>query len=149
MKNWRKGLIVASFVGILALPVGIMGGGHVLEKSPSFCNSCHEMKASYEGWIQSGASKDHPDCISCHSGEGISGMLESKIRGLRMIGKHFLRLAPREGRIRAAMPEHFCLKCHAPDKVVDSHLPFRIQGETCADCHKHREGWNFVGQIEQ
>ena len=147
MRNWGKGLIVAGSIGILALPAAVITGGYFLEKSPSFCNSCHEMRASYNGWLSSGAAKDHPDCISCHRGEGLSGLLESEFRGMRMIGKHFFGKQTSDWPIQAKMPEYFCLKCHSENKIVDSHAMFRIEKQTCADCHKHREGWKFLGQF--
>ena len=62
------------------------------------------MRSSYDGWILSGAAKDHPDCISCHRGEELSGLLESKIRGLRMIGKHFFGERSDDQSVQARLP---------------------------------------------
>jgi len=140
---------LVGLASIVALPAGVIWGGHVLEHSPSFCASCHEMQPSYEGWIASGASKNHPTCIECHKGEGLSAVLESEIRGLRMIGIHFFGNREEGRPIEAKMPEAFCLKCHSGEDVVMSHVPFQTGGKTCADCHKHRVGWKFKGQEQE
>jgi cytochrome c-type protein NapC len=143
MMNWKEGLVVAVTVGILALPAGLIGGGHLLEQSPSFCNSCHEMAPSYEAWIATGAAEHHPNCMDCHSGAGLAGVLESQLRGLRMIGKHFLERRDPRLSIEAEVPDYFCLKCHSKEKTVADHSMLRIEGQTCANCHNHREGWKF------
>lgn len=132
-----------------ALPIGAIWGGHRLEQSPSFCNSCHEMQPSVAAWKTSGADQGHPDCITCHSGAGLAGVLESQVRGLRMIGVHFFGSPKPISDIRATMPETFCLKCHAADAMVEVHAPFQTAGQTCGDCHKHRAGWKFKGQMRQ
>jgi nitrate/TMAO reductase-like tetraheme cytochrome c subunit len=149
MNPWRKFFVAVGLASIIAVPVGLVWGGRVLEHSPSFCASCHEMRPSYDGWMASGAAKYHPDCIVCHGGEGIPGVLESELRGVRMIGMHFFGKRNQDQAIRAKMPEAFCLKCHASEKVLASHSMLRVEGRTCADCHKHRAGWKFKGQLQQ
>jgi cytochrome c nitrite reductase small subunit len=135
------GLMVVS-----VLPLSLIWGGRMLEHHPAFCASCHEMQPSYDGWMASGAAKAHHDCIQCHSGEGLGGLLESEWRGLRMIGKHFFGRQQPDRPITAVLPEQFCLKCHVRDKLVASHAPFQTAGRTCSDCHKHLIGWKFSGQ---
>jgi nitrate/TMAO reductase-like tetraheme cytochrome c subunit len=149
MNVWRKIFVVLGFTSIIAVPAGLIWGGRVLERSPIFCGSCHEMKPSYDGWMASGAAKEHPTCIECHSGDGLSGILESEIRGMRMIGMHFFGKEESGHPIRVKMPEAFCLKCHSGEKLVASHSMFRTEGQTCADCHKHGAGWKFKGQMQQ
>jgi len=141
--------VAVGVAAVVIVPAGIMWGGRMLEHSPSFCRSCHEMQPGYDGWMASGAAKYHPDCIGCHSGEGIGGVLESELRGVRMIGIHFFgNRAPGQS-IEAKVPEAFCLKCHASEKVLASHAMLRVEGRTCPDCHKHRVGWKFRGQLQQ
>lgn len=148
MSRWRKFFVAVGLASIIALPAGLIWGGRVLEHSPSFCASCHEMRPSYDGWMASGAAKYHPDCIGCHSGEGIAGVFESELRGTRMIGIHFLGNEKPEHIIRTKIPEAFCLKCHATEKVTASHSMLWTEGRTCADCHKHKVGWKFSGQVQ-
>lgn len=149
MRSLRKVLILGGMISILALPVGLIGGGHKLEQSPSFCDSCHEMAASYKEWKSSGAAMHHPTCIECHSGVGLAGILESEVRGVRMIGKHLIGGHSPGQPIKADVPDYFCLKCHAREKTVSEHSLLKIEGQRCADCHKHREGWSFVGQFPE
>jgi len=85
MNRWRKFFVVLGFASIMALPAGLIWGGRVLERNPSFCGSCHEMQPSYDGWMVSGAAKDHPTCIECHSEEGFYGILESEVRGIGLL----------------------------------------------------------------
>ena len=87
--------------------------------------------------------------IEYHKGEGLSGVLESEVRGLRMMGIHFFGNREEGQAIKAKMPEAFCLKCHSEGEVVSSHVPFQTGGQTCADCHKHRVGWKFKGQEQE
>ena len=140
--------MVVGLMVVPILPVALIWGGRVLEHHPAFCASCHEMQPSYDGWMASGAAKYHPDCIECHSRIGLSGVLESEFRGVRMLGLHLFGQSHSGQAIRATMPEAFCLKCHAGEKVVASHVPFHTEGRTCADCHKHRIGWKFSGQVQ-
>ena len=140
--------MVAGVMAIPLVPVVLVWGGRALEHRPVFCASCHEMQASYDGWMASGAAKDHPDCIQCHGADGLAGTLESELRGVRMVGLHFFGQRTGGQMIHATMPESWCLKCHAGEKVVASHVPFHTEGRTCADCHKHRIGWKFSGQVQ-
>ena len=148
MLNGKRLTSMSLVIAIFALPTFIAWGGRYLERSPSFCASCHEMRPSYDGWTASGAAKYHADCITCHGGEGLSGILEAEARGVRMLGVHFFGGGKSGAAIRAKMPEAICLRCHSSEKVMASHTMFRTQGQTCADCHKHRMGWKFRGEVQ-
>jgi cytochrome c nitrite reductase small subunit len=148
MLPWKRILLVAGLVSIVALPGGLIWGGRVLEHSPNFCGSCHEMRPSYNGWMASGAVNGHPDCITCHIGVGLPAVLESEVRGVRMMGLHFFGNRKPGSAIHANVPERFCLRCHEGEKLIASHAMFRTEGRTCSDCHKHRAGWQFKGQVE-
>ncbi|MBI1820881.1 MAG: cytochrome C [Nitrospirae bacterium] len=132
---------------VFIVPFGAMWGGRFLEHSPSFCISCHEMQPSYDGWIASGASKHHPDCIQCHSGPGLQGVLESEWRGLHFLKVHYFGHRKANQPFRVKMPEEFCLQCHSAGKLMEAHRPFQTGGHTCADCHKHNPGWKFKGEL--
>jgi nitrate/TMAO reductase-like tetraheme cytochrome c subunit len=148
MNHWRRYLLVIGLASVVVVPTGLIWGGRVLERLPSFCASCHEMQPSYDGWMASGAAKDHPDCIGCHSREGIAGVFEAELQGVRMIGIHYFGKRMPGQAIHAVMPEAFCLKCHASEKVLALHSMLQTQGRTCSDCHKHRVGWKFKGQVQ-
>lgn len=128
-------------------PFGAIWGGRVLEHKPSFCVSCHEMKPAYDGWIQSGASKNHPDCIGCHSETGFWGAIDSEFRGLRFLQVHFSGKRTENQPFIVQMPDRYCLQCHAEKKVIEVHKMFVTVGRTCADCHKHKTGFKFSGEI--
>jgi nitrate/TMAO reductase-like tetraheme cytochrome c subunit len=143
--TWRVvgGLAVAALVG-----VALSAGGRILERSPTFCVSCHEMERPGKGWKASGASEHHPDCIMCHSGPGPFGVLEAQTRGLGMLVEHFVESEEKlKGPFKAKVPDRFCTQCHEPMKIEAPHKKFSTEGKACRDCHKHREDWEFNGEL--
>jgi nitrate/TMAO reductase-like tetraheme cytochrome c subunit len=147
MKRVVSWMIAGVLAGLL-----VSGGGRMIENQPRFCNSCHEMNRPYQGWISSGASKSHGNCMDCHSGKGIPGVLEAQARGLGQLAEHFL-LSEKElaGPFIAHVPRAFCMKCHDLQlaRTAKAHLPFHIEGKECSKCHKHREGWEFSGEVRK
>ncbi|MHB8482236.1 MAG: NapC/NirT family cytochrome c [Nitrospiria bacterium] len=147
MKRFFFGSFV--FTGLIAT---VVTGGRVLENHPSFCNSCHEMNRPHDGWISSGAEKSHPNCMDCHSGAGVTGVIEAELRGLGQLIEHFT-LSERElkGPFIARAPKEFCLKCHHVQmpRTVKAHRPFKIEGKECSRCHRHQAGWEFAGEIRK
>ncbi len=145
----RYFVILLLLAGLIA---SLITGGRFLENHPSFCRSCHEMERPYAGWISSGAKNSHPNCMDCHSGKGIPGMVEAEVRGLGQLVEHFV-LTEKEikGPFVANIPKRFCLKCHNMElpRTAKAHLPLKIGGKECSRCHKHREGWEFSGEIRK
>jgi cytochrome c nitrite reductase small subunit len=142
-------LTLLFFIG---LGIFLVPAGRFLENHPSFCNSCHEMNRPYEGWKSSGANRSHSNCMDCHSGKGVSGIVEAESRGLGQLVAHFL-LSEKElkGPFIAHVPRTFCLKCHDIQlpRTAKAHLPFRVENKECSGCHKHQEGWEFSGEIRK
>lgn len=139
-------LILIGF-GIFLIPAR-----RFLENHPLFCNSCHEMNRPYQGWKSSGADRSHPNCMDCHSGKGIPGVVEAEARGLGQLAAHFLLSeAELKGPFIAHVPRNFCLKCHNIQlpRTVKAHLPFQVGNKECFQCHKHQAGWEFSGEIRK
>lgn len=126
----------------------LSAGGRALERRPAFCTSCHEMKRPGKGWEVSGAKNDHPDCIMCHSGPGPWGVVEAQMRGLEMVVAHFVESEEElRGPFKATVPDRFCTQCHDPMKIAPPHQKLPMAGRVCKDCHKHREDWEFEGEV--
>lgn len=143
-----KSLILLWAALMVGVPFTTVRGGRLLEEQPAFCVSCHEMKHAWKEWIESGAAEHHPDCIQCHAGPGFLGMVESQWRGLRFV---YVHLTASEEKLKppfkAKMPPIFCLQCHPKEKIDPVHRRFKNFSEKmCADCHKHRKGWEFLGE---
>jgi len=137
-------------VGVLIAGVGLSTAGRALERSPAFCVSCHEMERPGKGWKASNAAEDHPDCIMCHSGPGPLGVVEAQMRGLGMIVEHFVESEEKlRGPFKAKVPDRFCTQCHEPMKIEAPHKKLPMQGKACRDCHKHREDWDFEGEVRE
>jgi cytochrome c-type protein NapC len=143
--RWRWAVIVPVAV---VIGIGLSTGGRALERSPAFCASCHEMERPDKGWKDSGASADHPNCIMCHSGPGPLGVVESQMRGLKMLALHFLDdEEDLKGPFKAKVPDRFCVPCHDRAVIESPHRKLPMAGRACRDCHKHREDWEFAGEV--
>ena len=130
----------------------VVPGARYLEHQPGFCNSCHEMNRPHAGWVASGASQHHPDCIQCHSGPGITGVVEAELRGVGQLIAHFSDSEKElQGPFKYKVPREFCTQCHSMEKpqVKAAHTRFqeKMEGRPCGTCHKHQEGWEFAGEI--
>jgi len=140
-----------AFFGLIGA-TSVISGGRFLENHPSFCHSCHEMERPYNNWIASSANRSHANCMDCHSGKGIPGVIEAELRGLSQLGEHFL-LNEKElkGPFVATVPRRFCLKCHNLElpRTAKAHLPYKVEGKECSRCHNHREGWEFSGEVRK
>ena len=132
---------------ILALTAATIAAGRKLEEQPRFCVSCHEMGGYYAQWVESGASKNHPNCIICHAGPSIVGVVEGQGRGLRYIWMHYTgsarSLTPP---FKVRMPADFCAKCHVAPERLDAHRNVVIAGRECQACHSHKPGRDFAGE---
>ncbi|MFQ5456551.1 MAG: NapC/NirT family cytochrome c [Nitrospirota bacterium] len=136
---------------VLIIFFGVVGGGRILEKSPKFCASCHEMKDSYNSWISSGASEKHTNCIQCHSGQGLTGIIGAEMRGLRQIYQHITGRMKGIENISNVVPDRFCLKCHDIKEMQhEHHEEHNIDtiGKKCAVCHNHKKDNNFFEDMD-
>lgn len=144
--RWGRWLLIS--LAVVVVGVGLSSGGRALERSPTFCVSCHEMERPGKGWTVSGAEEDHPNCIMCHSGPGPLGVLEAQMRGLEMIVAHFVDSEEDlRGPFKAKVPDRFCTQCHDPKKIEPPHKKLPMTGKACKDCHRHREDWEFEGEV--
>ncbi len=135
--------------GVLAIAgVALSGGGRYLESFPGFCASCHEMKFFGRSYHESGASRHHPDCISCHSGPGLGGMVGAQMTGLRELAIHFWGTPhPSMAYVPGVVPNENCVKCHVHGYLRDAHQDVPVQGRACAECHNHYQDQDFGGQV--
>ncbi len=139
-------VIVAMAVPVLA--AGTVAAAYALEKQPGFCALCHEMQPSYDNWRSSGAAEDHPDCIQCHKGPGLAGVLDAQRRGVRDTVAHVSGNYPRP--IVAQVPDAWCTQCHAGAETSGEHdeVP-EFNAKACAACHNHAPGADFSGEEEE
>ena len=77
---WVGGTILA-----VSLALATVVGARALEQQPAFCASCHEERENYDRWLSSGAAAVHKNCIECHTGPGLVGILHGQARGLRHV----------------------------------------------------------------
>jgi hypothetical protein len=146
--RWARWAAIS--LGVVIAGVGVSAGGRALERSPTFCVSCHEMERPGKGWKASEAAEDHPNCIMCHSGPGPFGVVEAQMRGLGMIVEHFVESEEElRGPFKAKVPDRFCTQCHDPMEIEPPHKKLSTQGKACRDCHKHREDWDFAGEVRE
>lgn len=141
-------ILIALAIALPVLAAGAVAGGYALEKQPGFCVLCHEMQPAYDDWRASGAAEDHPDCIQCHKGPGLAGVLDAQRRGARDIVAHVTGNYPRP--IVAQVPDPWCTQCHAGAEMTGEHdeePEFNVKA--CAACHNHAPGADFGGEEEE
>jgi nitrate/TMAO reductase-like tetraheme cytochrome c subunit len=104
-------------VGILGVILAAVGTVGVVEfsSSPTFCQTCHNMKPYYESWKHS--SHNEVSCIECHIAPGIKGEAMGKIQALNQLVKYVTRtygLKP-----WAEVEDASCMRsgCHSERKV--------------------------------
>lgn len=147
-------VIGAVFAGALAL-----GGAAIpLTNHPKFCASCHNIKPSYDTWVDS--SHKEVGCVECHVRPGIEGFMTDKVKaGLRDVAIYFFGTPTDAHNLQATVASEVCLSCHReilrvseiavrdlPPPVKDvglivSHRKHmeafakRGKGEGCTACH--------------
>lgn len=103
--------------GILFVIVAAVGTVGMVEfsSSPTFCQTCHNMKPYYESWRTS--SHSEVSCIECHIAPGVKGEAMGKIQALNQLVKYVTRtygLKP-----WAEVEDRSCMRsgCHSERKV--------------------------------
>ena len=135
------------------------------------CNMCHEMTEPVRKWRESGAAKNHPNCVGCHFESGFKGFCElNKSAALKLV-EHFKRdpdkpievpceplfldLSKEPG-YYSLVPNSRCFQCKDAlnHKAIDqprihSKLIQDISRQPCKDCHNHemREGQKFYEKV--
>lgn len=140
------------FMGILGVVLFVGTGasliGRLIEEQPGFCSSCHEMKFFGLTHQSSGAGKDHPECISCHSGKGVVGAVSAEMTGVKELWVHFFgHPAPSRVYVSGVVPNENCVKCHLRGYNRQAHRNFPSTRFECAACHNHYQNQDFSGQI--
>lgn len=127
---------------LLAVPA-FVAGFRVVESQPGFCYLCHEEHPAHQGWLASGAAREHPNCIECHSGPGVTGVVAAQLKGATHFVKHVTGDFA-EPIARADVPDEFCTQCHVSGSVVGEHREVAgFATRQCADCHNHKPGARF------
>ena len=109
----------------------------------SFCGTvCHEMDDHYTSW-QASAHRN-VDCAECHEGEGVVGLAETKMEGMRELWLHIT--GGYEMPIVMKNPDKInCYSCHQDKMKADTDVASLRQDPhtmahfennmTCMSCH--------------
>ncbi len=132
-----KTLLVVGFIALLftpLLPLAVKGST-LLNDTPEFCVSCHQMKKDYQNWSHS-AHRNWAVCADCHvSQRSVVTKLAGKVRdGLNHGYAYVFDSAPDPIRIKRHAAETVmenCLRCHG--ELVSK---FPDHGRKCWDCHR-------------
>lgn len=132
--------------GVLLVILVLAGAGIYITEQSWFCGRvCHEMRASYDGWVES----PHPNvrCTECHVNPGIGGWFEGHVQdGLRDVWRHFV-VRPKTVTVEPEpIPPSNCMRCHdeqfedfANGRNADDEnaLPedHPARDSDCAECH--------------
>ncbi len=150
-----QAIVIAAVVGG-ALALG--GAAVPLTDHPKFCASCHNIRPSYESWVES----THKDvtCVDCHVRPGIEGYLHDKVRaGLKDVAIYLFGTPTDADNLHGPVASEVCISCHhailrvseiavrdLPPPVKDVGLVMshrkhmeaftkRGKGEGCTTCH--------------
>jgi nitrate/TMAO reductase-like tetraheme cytochrome c subunit len=153
--------------GLIALLVGLgLAGGFAgtlkVTETAAFCTSCHEMKAPFEEYTQSGHYANEfgirATCASCHvpptffagvmrHAAAISevwGHLRGELNTPAKYEAHRLELAQKIWKEFKTNDSAECRSCHTPSAMAfakqpplaaRAHASMTKRGMTCIDCH--------------
>jgi len=128
----------------MALGLAAVVGGRMLEMQPGFCASCHEIREHYDRWLTSGAAHHSSNCIECHAGPGLAGIVGGQFRGARHVVRHVTRTYATP--LSADVPRSWCGACHREPALAAGHVQVPdIGAQRCGMCHHHRAGARFAG----
>lgn len=107
-------LLPAGILVVILASVGTIGMVE-FSSSPTFCQSCHNMKPYYESWRTS--SHNHVGCIECHIAPGIKGEAMGKIQAMNQLVKYVTRTYGMKP--WAEVDDASCMRsgCHSERKV--------------------------------
>ncbi len=131
------------FVGLIALIV-LFAGGIWFTCRPSFCGSCHEMKADYISWKFS--IHQNTSCIQCHVKPGLTHLLIDKVKSFKSLYYHltnnYEKPINKESKLASKISNESCFLCHAESRDQSlgygllfkhkAHLKMRMR---CTECH--------------
>lgn len=107
-------LLPAGILAVILASVGTIGMVE-FSSSPTFCQTCHNMKPYYESWKTS--SHGHVACIECHIAPGIRGEAMGKIQAMNQLVKYVTRTYGMKP--WAEVEDASCMRsgCHSERKV--------------------------------
>ena len=85
LKKLAGALLPAAILGVILLAVGTVGAVE-FSSTPTFCQSCHNMKPYYKSWQTS--SHNQVACIECHIAPGIKGEAMGKMQAMNQLVKY-------------------------------------------------------------
>jgi nitrate/TMAO reductase-like tetraheme cytochrome c subunit len=140
--------IAAVVVGAMAL-----GGAAVpLTDHPKFCASCHNIRPSYESWVES--THKEVTCVECHVRPGVYGFLHDKVRaGLKDVAIYLFGTPTDAHNLGSTVHSEVCISCHHAilrvSEVAPRDLPPPLKEIGLVMSHKkHMEAFAKRGQGE-
>lgn len=133
--RYRKLLLSVSILSLVGLALVVVAIKYT--SGSAFCVNCHEMKPIYEAWQSSKHSS--VECMKCHSDPGIVGLVETKVKALSEVYRHFTKTYRQPITIDAdtAAFSNRCLRCHdIKGKSPEHNLTHFSSDVNCADCHQ-------------
>jgi len=107
-------LLPAAILVVILASVGTIGAVE-FSSSPTFCQTCHNMKPYYASWKES--SHNQVACIECHIAPGIKGEAMGKIQALNQLVKYVTKTYGMKP--WAEVEDVSCMRsgCHSERKV--------------------------------
>lgn len=108
-KGWKR--FVFAIVLTLVILVGLMTITLQVTSTPTFCNTCHNMKPYYDSWQKS--THSHVTCTDCHFPPGITSKIKGKFTALSMLVNYFTGVYKRN-KPWAEISDESCMRegCH-------------------------------------
>lgn len=139
---------------IAGLVVFFAGSSYLLTK-PSFCTSCHELKASVDTWHRS--SHEKITCNQCHFSSKDKGFIGRGVRLGNYLYLHATGQYDTTLRVDGGIKNEVCFKCHVSwrnvtaggDLVVPHSKHFTKFNVECNLCHSRVvHGWTRAGKFK-
>ncbi|HEX3015180.1 MAG TPA: cytochrome c3 family protein [Desulfobacteria bacterium] len=122
-------------VGLITT-IGITG----ITASPTFCQTCHEMRPEYVTWKASAHSQI--SCLDCHSQPGTNQLITQKTMFLKELYDHLIGNINTPISLDDPTPDVVCEKCHTDKRVATPsgdikipHKAHKARGIPCMACH--------------
>lgn len=106
--------------------------------TPTFCQSCHEMKVYHAQWVDSTHAK--VGCYDCHGHRDFIGKIIGKVESLAELYYHITDSYEKPIRPKKFSSDHNCQYCHP--KGVKRHLPGDL-----IDPHEKHEKVHVSGKL--
>lgn len=127
---------IAAVVGAVIVIVLLASVGvYRVTASPSFCNSCHEMRPYRDAWAA--GTHDQVPCAKCHVAPGIGAQVRDKFETLREVVVHTTGDPKFPSRATRPVSSRRCLRCHRriTTSIVGFDHGFHARRKRCPECH--------------